>query len=250
MIDNREKESLSVELKDEQKVEQKAEANDKAKYIKPAAFLLMMGLIFAGGKYFGWGELLTGNKVESLQLMVQENFFKASGFYIGLTILGSSLLALPGASFAVIAALAFGPFWGTILCSIATTIGATIAFFLGRYFLKSSALPMIEKHPGLKKLLLEDSGKNAMLLLMITRLVPIFPYNIQNYAYGITDIKALPFALYSMIFMLPGTAMFTYATAGLSGDGNRWINLMVAGVLVFFVFVVGRKLKSEYDKFG
>ena len=95
------------------------------------------------------------------------------------------------------------------LCLIATTLGAVAAFLMGRFFLQDTIKPLVEKNRLLKKLLFEDAGKSDMLLLMITRLVPLFPYNLQNFAYGITDIKLLPYTIYTFIFMLPGVAMFT-----------------------------------------
>ena len=96
-----------------------------------------------------------------------------------------------------------------MLCAVAATVGAVASFLAGRYFLKDAIEPMIRKNRYLEKLLLSGSNKNAMILLMITRLLPIFPYNLQNFAYGITDVKLLPFTVYSFLFMLPGTAIFT-----------------------------------------
>ena len=75
------------------------------------------------------------------------------------------------------------------------------------------------KHARIRKLLFEDNGKNAVILLMITRLVPIFPFNLQNFAYGITDIKFWQFAIFSFIFMLPGTILFVAAAVGLGNIG-------------------------------
>lgn len=51
---------------------------------------------------------------------------------------------------------------------------------------------------------------------MITRLVPLFPYNLQNFAYGVTDMPLKTYAVGTFLFMLPGTAMYTFGTAGLA----------------------------------
>ncbi|MEI3218706.1 MAG: VTT domain-containing protein [Lachnoclostridium sp.] len=172
----------------------------------------------------------------------------AGAIYVAITIVGCVVLALPGITFAVFAGLIFGSVLGTALCSFATTIGAALAFLVGRFFLKDSVKPMVEKNKYLKKLLFDESGKNEIVILMITRLVPIFPYNLQNFAYGITDIHFWQYTLFSFIFMLPGTALFTVGTAGLTSGGNKWIYLVVVVLLAVFVFGMGYWLKKKYIK--
>ena len=102
------------------------------------------------------------------------------------------------------------------------TIGAVLAFIVGRYFLKDSIKPLVVKNKYLKKWLFDSSGKNELFVLMITRLVPIFPYNLQNFAYGITDIKFSTYTIGSFLFMLPGTVMYTVGTAGLTDRKHKY----------------------------
>lgn len=80
---------------------------------------------------------------------------------------------------------------------------------------------MVAKNRILKKWLFDDTGCNELFVLMVTRLVPVFPFNLQNFAYGITDIRFSTYAIGSLIFMLPGTAMYTVGTAGLADKENR-----------------------------
>jgi uncharacterized membrane protein YdjX (TVP38/TMEM64 family) len=197
--------------------------------------------------YFGWSKYLsdTGNLL-FLKNMVDENIALAGAIYTVLTVIGCVVLALPGASFAFFAGLIFGPVLGTILCSFATTIGAVGAFVIGRFFLKESIKPMVEKNKYLKKLLFDESGENGKLVLMITRLVPLFPYNLQNFAYGITDIKFWTYTIYSFVFMLPGTAMFTVGAAGITDEKNRLTCILVSLALAVFVFGIGFFLKKKH----
>lgn len=67
----------------------------------------------------------------------------------------------------------------------------------------------------------DEAGKNELFVLMITRLVPLFPYNLQNFAYGVTDIPFSTYSIFSLIFMLPGTAMYTIGISGLAGKGKQ-----------------------------
>ena len=90
------------------------------------------------------------------------------------------------------------------------------SFMLFGYFLHDAIKPKLEKNPYIKKYFFSGEKRNLLLLLFLTRTIPVFPFNLQNYAYGITDI---PFSLYfisSFLFMIPGTAMYTVAFAGLT----------------------------------
>ena len=185
-------------------------------------FIGIVILILGLNHIFGWSDYL-GEKenLVFLKNMVEENLFLASVVYTVLTIIGCVVLALPGVTFAIAAGLIFGPVLGTVLCSVSTTLGAMLAFVVGRFFLKDSVKPMAMKNKYLKKWLFDESGKNELFVLMITRLVPIFPYNLQNFAYGVTDIKFSTYSIASLIFMLPGTAMYTVGTAGLADKENQ-----------------------------
>lgn len=181
-----------------------------------------------------------------LENLVQENLFLAMAIYTVLTVVGCVALALPGITFAVIAGLIFGPFLGTICCSVATTIGAMLAFLAGRFFLKDSVKPLVMKNKYLKKWLFDESGTNEIFVLMITRLVPLFPYNLQNFAYGVTDIRFSTYSICSLVFMLPGTAMYTVGTAGLADKENRILYIGIAVVLAVIVIGISTYLKKHY----
>lgn len=213
---------------------------------KLIAFISVVILIFILNQFFGWSEYFReAYNLDFLKNMVDENIALAGTIYVLLTIVGCVFLALPGASFAIFAGLVFGPVLGTLLCSLATTIGAAGAFLVGRFFLKESIKPKIEKNKYLKKLLFDETGENELFVLMITRLLPIFPYNLQNFAYGITDIRFWNFVVYSCIFMLPGTAMYTVGTAGIADKENRAIYLLFALAMAALVFGLGHFLKKR-----
>ena len=79
----------------------------------------------------------------------------------------------------------------------------------------------------------------------MTRLVPLFPYNLQNFAYGITDIGFAPYAVYSALFMLPGTAAYTVAAAGLVDPANRLACFGIAGALLVATLAGRQPCSSE-----
>ena len=199
-------------------------------------FVGIIALILILNDIFGWSDYMSDiDNLQFLNQMVQDNLFYALLIYTLITIVACVVLALPGVTFAILAGLLFGPWLGTLACSVATTIGAVIAFVVGRFFLQDSIKPMVIKNKHLKKWLFDQSGKNQLFVLMITRLVPVFPYNLQNFAYGITDIKFSTYTIGSLIFMLPGTAMYTVGTAGLADKENRVLYIGIAILLALIV---------------
>jgi uncharacterized membrane protein YdjX (TVP38/TMEM64 family) len=210
-------------------------------------FIVVVVLFAILNFIFGWSSFIGDlDNLKKLETIMQENLFLAVILYIILTIVGCVVLALPGVTFAIISSLIFGPLLGTICCSIATTLAAMIAFLVGRFFLKESIEPIAKKNKYLNKWLFDESGKNELFVLMITRLVPLFPYNLQNFAYGITDIKFSMYSLGSFIFMLPGTAMYTVGIAGLADSTNRILYLGIAVLLAILVMGAGAFLKKRY----
>lgn len=217
------------------------------KNIKLIIFCAIIVLILVLNKIFGWSSYLSDSKnLAFLADMIKDNMLVASLIYVGLTIVACVALALPGVTFAILAGVLFGPWWGTLLCLIATTLGAIIAFIVGRFFLQDSIKPMVEKNKLMKKILFDDVGRSDIVLLAITRLVPLFPYNIQNFAYGITDMSLGHYSLYTFLFMIPGVALYTIGTAGFTSGGNKVLYFGIAGGLLVLTLLLGWFIKKQY----
>ena len=216
----------------------------KTKYIKLIIFIALVIIILILNHNYKLYEKI--NNLDNFKFMINENIIKASIIYIIITAVGSSVLALPGVTFALFSGILFGPILGIILCSISATMSASISFIISRFFLRDSVKPLVEKNKYLNKILFEDGNKNAIMLLMITRLVPLFPYNIQNFAYGITDISFILYTIYTFIFMLPGISLFTIASAGIISKENRILYFLISGIIFVFVLTISIYLKKKY----
>lgn len=217
------------------------------KYYKLITFIIIVIAILLLNNKYGWSEYIGDiDNWGYLQEMVRENLLQAALLYSALTIVGCVVLALPGVTFAVIAGMLFGPWLGTLMCLIATTIGAIAAYIAGKFFLKDAIKPLVMKNRWLKKVLFDDAGRSDIVVLMITRLVPLFPYNLQNFAYGITDISLGAYSLYTFLFMIPGVALFTIGTAGILDSGNRVLYIGIAVGLLALVLFLGWYIKKKY----
>jgi len=215
------------------------------RYTKPIAFVILLTVIILLAHYVGGTEKFI-EAAKNFRSLADDYPLTAMMIYILATSFCCVVLAMPGAFFAVIAGILFEPFTGTVLCVIAATLGAVLAFLAGRYFLRDSVRPMIEKNSLLKKFLIDDVQHSGVILLMVTRLVPLFPYNLQNFAYGLTDIKLLPYTLYTFVFIAPGSAVFTLGAAGIGDSERRSLYLFIAVSVAVIVTIAGVILHKKF----
>jgi uncharacterized membrane protein YdjX (TVP38/TMEM64 family) len=221
----------------------------RRRYARPMCFLAAVILIAILNRHYGWSDFVNSEGLSFLRAAVAENRLRASLLYIAVTVICGVLLALPGVTFALLAGLLFGPVWGTLLCLVAATLGAGAGFIAGRYFLRDAVRPLVERNLILKRLLFDDVEKSGMTLLLVTRMLPIFPYNLQNFAYGITGIDFRAYIFYTFIFMLPGTAFFTVGAAGFVAQESQMVYFLVSGLLALAAAVVGFCLYRRYVRF-
>jgi uncharacterized membrane protein YdjX (TVP38/TMEM64 family) len=155
---------------------------------------------------------------------------------------------VPALPLTILAGLVFGPLWGTVYTSIASTAGACLAFLLARYAARGVVARWMEPYPALGRID-RAVARHGARIVMITRLVPIFPFNLQNYAYGLTSIGFGAYALTSWLCMLPATVAFTTAAGAVvagAWDVRRMLLLLgVAGVLIVGLSLLPRWLRGR-----
>lgn len=118
-----------------------------------------------------------------------------------------TVLFLPGSVLTLAGGALFGPVMGTIYNLTGATIGATLAFLIARYL----AAETVEKKTGGRMQQLKQGVENeGWRFVAFVRLVPLFPFNLLNYALGLTRIKLSHYVIASYICMLPGAFAYTY----------------------------------------
>ncbi|NWF60720.1 MAG: TVP38/TMEM64 family protein [Fischerella sp.] len=120
----------------------------------------------------------------------------------------ATLLFIPGSLLTLKGGCLFGFFWGSVYVLIAAILGATVAFLIGRYLSRDWVCRQLEKHPKFKAID-RAVGKEGFKIVLLTRLSPLFPFNLLNYAFGITQVSLKDYILGS-IGMVPGTVMYVY----------------------------------------
>ena len=144
------------------------------------------------------------------------------------------IFLLPGLWPSMIAGLLYGSISGTIVVFLAASLGAEISFFLGRNFLYEWVQKKISLFPKLKAIDKSLALEGAK-FVFLTRLSPIFPFSLLNYAYGISEVKPKDFTL-GLIGILPGT--FLYCSLG-----------SLAGRISFFNDILARDSTNNNSLF-
>jgi len=229
--------------------------NSVKKWIKPIAIVAVIAaVLILGGNYLNLQDRLVGAL----------NWIKDLG-PIGLAVfvllyIIACIFFIPGSILTLGAGAIYGVTTGTILVSLSSTLGATAAFLVGRYFARRWVAKKIEGNDRFKSI--DDAvAREGWKIVLLTRLSPVFSFNLLNYAYGLTKVPAREYIPASWIGMLPGTLMYVYL-GSLAGDlaslgaesqsapgPAQWAIRILAFLatvgVTFYVTKIGRKALSE-----
>lgn len=168
------------------------------------------------------------------------------GIYIAATV-----AAVPGSALTLMAGPVFGSLWGVVLVSIASTIGAALCFLIARYFARDSVAAWLEKSPKFQRLdrLTREQGG---IIVALTRLVPLFPFNLLNYGFGLTQVSFVTYVFLSWLCMLPGTVLYIVGADALwtsLTQGNiPWPLLAVLAPVFVVLFLLIRFAKGKLNE--
>jgi len=169
-----------------------------------------------------------------------ENYVKEAGMlgpiiFMLLYIIGT-VFFFPGSLLTLAGGALFGPVWGTLYNLSAASIGAIFSFMAARYL----AHDWVEKKTGGRlKALKQGVEAEGWKFVAFTRLVPLFPFNLLNYALGLTRIKLSHYSIATFVCMLPGAIAYTYigfvGREALNGDDSVIQQLMIGIALLAIV---------------
>jgi len=224
----------------------KEQAKGKGNWIKIIAFVAVIAAVILLVKQLGYMEYF--KSPELLKEAMDGLGVWGPVVFIGLWI-SSAVFLLPGGALGLVGGLLFGPWMGTLYTVIGSTVGAICAFLAGKYVARDMVKNMVENNPKLQKI---DKGveEEGWRFVMLTRLVPVFPYNVQNYVYALTGIDLPSYSLATLVFMIPGCLAFSFAGGAITSGGSPMkiiAYLAVAGVVLFGISLIPKWLKKKKD---
>ena len=167
----------------------------------------------------------------------------------------ATVLFIPGSVLTLGAGAVFGVVGGSFYVSIASTLGATAAFLVGRYLARDTIARKIEgneRFAAIDRAVANEGWK----IVGLTRLSPVFPFTLLNYAFGLTRVKLGHYVLASWIGMMPGTVMYVYLGSlakAASGERTRtageWalygVGLLATLVITIFITRIAKKALAK-----
>ena len=214
------------------------------KTLKIVLIVAVLGAAIYG--LFASGLVETLSDQAAFEAMIKEAGAWGYVLYIGIFIV-AAVFSLPASVVTITGGIVFGPILGAILALTGSTLGALAAFIVARYIARDFIVGKFGNNVIFKKVE-EGVAKNGRDFLMITRLVPVFPYNIQNYAYGVTNINVVMYTVVSFITMAPGAFIYAYMAGDIAKNGvtpQVMINLVIAGAVLFAVAQVPKLIAKK-----
>jgi uncharacterized membrane protein YdjX (TVP38/TMEM64 family) len=146
--------------------------------------------------------------VRWLLTWVEENRAVSWAVFIVVYIVATVFL-VPGSLLTLGAGFVFGLPIGFVIVSFASVAGASCAFLVGRFFVRGWVEGKLVNMPRFNALD-RAVGEKGWLIVLLTRLSPAFPFNLLNYALGITQVRFTHYVLASWLGMIPGTVLYVY----------------------------------------
>jgi uncharacterized membrane protein YdjX (TVP38/TMEM64 family) len=200
---------------------------------KPTVLIIVIVTLFIVMNLYGLGA-----DIQELQHWIQAQgvWGPVAFFFI---YLGAVIATIPGTIFGVIAGGLFGSLVGVILISVSSTVGASICFLIARYCARDTVARWLSKNKTMKRLdqLTEEQG---MMIVGLTRLIPLFPFTLLNYGFGLTKVSFKTYVFWSWLCMLPGSIIVVVGTDALTqGLTQGRIPWELLGVLIITCFALG-----------
>src|SRR6516225_8765584 len=183
--------------------------------------LLRVALILVVVAMAGWAILHR----EQINLETLDAWLAALGPWapIGYVILFAmaTVAFVPGVVFSLAGGALFGPLWGSLWNLVGATLGATFAFLVARYI---AGEWVTRKAGGFLKRLIDGVDAEGWRFVALVRLVPLFPFNLSNYALGLTRIPLRDYVIATIFCMAPGAVAYTWlghaGRGALSGEAD------------------------------
>jgi len=202
----------------------------KHKYVLLFSLILMiLFLLFLGGN--------TGINFLKVQEFIHQQGILAPFIFILVYTIGP-IFFVPITPLSAAAGILFGPLWGTLYSVIGATSGACATFIVSRYLLKD----LISKKNSSKLLFVQEKvEKEGWKFIFLARITPFFPFNLQNYFFGVTKIRFITFLWASALSLIPGAFVYVYigsvGKSALSGDTNTIYKIVIAFALLLIISI-------------
>lgn len=224
--------------------------SSKLKYL---GIIVIIAALTVSTRFINFQDILTS------ALNWIDNLGPAAAIVFMLIYMVATVLFFPASILTLGAGVIFGVGFGSLYVFIAASIGASLAFLVGRYIARGWVEKKIEGNPRFKAID-QAVAEDGLKIVLLTRLSPVFPFNLLNYAYGLTKVTFKDYVI-GTLGILPGTIMFVYvgslaknlATLGAEDmstpSGIQWtiriIGFLATVAVTVYVTKIARKALNQ-----
>jgi uncharacterized membrane protein YdjX (TVP38/TMEM64 family) len=225
--------------------------SSRAAWWRPVALAVLVLSALLLAHFFGVGARLGG-----LREWISAQGSWAPVIFV-LVYIGAVMAAVPGALLTLAGGALFGVAYGVILVSIASTAGAAVCFLIARYMARDAVMRWVGSNERFRRL--DDMARrHGAVIVALTRLVPLFPFNVLNYGFGLTAIPFRTYLFWSWLCMLPATvlyvagsdALFSGLQQGRVSSGLIAVIVAAAILLALLIPFAKRRLNSPSPSAG
>ena len=214
-------------------------------WLRPLLLVTVLLALLAAGRVFGLGDHLDDLRSWILGLGPWGPLVFIAIYAIAV------VAAIPGSVLTIAAGAMFGSLLGVAIVSVASTLGAAMAFAVARWFARDSVARWLKDNEKFTKLD-RMTSRHGAIVVAITRLVPIFPFTLLNYGFGLTGVRFRTYVAWSWLCMLPGTVLYVVGadavTRGLAEGRVPWpLVAILAATAVALTLIVRRVRRALAD---
>ena len=192
----------------------------------------------------GWGLHALGVDIADISPSNMKELILSFGVWAPVMYLlayGQPIIPLPASVMTITGGLAFGPLWGTLAALVGASSRACTQFGVARLFGREMVAKLFKgKVANVNNKIAEHGFKTVLLI----RLIPNFPFDMQNYGLGFSKVRFTPFALATFLGMIPGCFAFVYLGYSITDPKHIW-KLGIAILLIIGLMVVTSKMKKS-----
>jgi uncharacterized membrane protein YdjX (TVP38/TMEM64 family) len=216
-------------------------------WVRPLLLLLGLGALAAVARVLGLGDRLAELRAWILDL-------GAWGPAVFIALYAAAVaVAVPGSVLTVAAGAMFGSLEGVVVVSVASTLGAAAGFAMARWIARDAVARWLQRSARFARL---DAltRRHGAVMVAITRLVPLFPFTLLNYGFGLTRVRFRTYLFWSWLCMLPGTVLYVVGgdalTRGVSQGKVPWTLVGVIAVVAVTLTLLVRHARGTLRASG
>jgi uncharacterized membrane protein YdjX (TVP38/TMEM64 family) len=211
-------------------------------WVRPLVLAAVLAAVIVLARVLGLGD----------RLGAAREWIRALGPWGGVVFIllfaAGTVAAIPGSALTIAAGALFGSVWGFVVVNIGATLGAALAFLVSRYFARDAVARWVSGSERFRRLdrLTEEHGS---IIVAITRLVPLFPFNLLNYGFGLTRVSFGTYLLWTWLCIIPGDFLYIAGadavTQGITGGRVPWALLGALALAALLLTVLVRAARRR-----